>query len=187
MSFIHQKLTQEVDQSRCADVIRGYTNTLIILQMYRWKCLPGGVIPFLRRAVLSCSGFKESRILVRTLQAVGTVACHDASWFCILQQGVTCSLISTFACVYAVVLGPSMSAFRRTSWRVTQEATLPRRCVWTPKSFGWFRWNLIFNGTVHTFNVVVIGWIYFRFHWPSITTLHEALMLPIDKVDIAEV
>jgi len=82
--------------------------------MYRWKCIPVGVVPFLRRAVLS-SGFKESRILVRTLQAVGTVDSHDASWLCILQQGVTCNLISIFACLYSVVLGPSMCAFRRAS------------------------------------------------------------------------
>ena len=82
--------------------------------MYRWKCILG-VIPFLRRAVLSRSGFKESRILVRTLQAVGTVDSHDASWFCILQQVVTCNLITNVAGVYAVVLEPPMYAFRKAS------------------------------------------------------------------------
>jgi hypothetical protein len=61
-----------LDHSTCADVIRGYTYTctLIILQMYRWKCIPVGVIPFLRHAIHS-SGFKESRILVRTFTGGG--------------------------------------------------------------------------------------------------------------------
>jgi hypothetical protein len=119
MSFTHQKFTQDVGS---VPVCRRYYRIHIHMHTNYTAdvCIVGNASPLeLFPFCAELFTVLGSRNLVSWsghLQAVGTVDLHDASWLCILQQGVTCNVISNFARVYWV-LGPSMSAFPKVIWR----------------------------------------------------------------------